>query len=91
MASFTTADLPTLHRIEQVQVNPENKLVYVLAQSVKSNGRANHVYILNSALAVELQNRNPSQRGGLIFVLDIDSEGNAPLAPSLNLFVPSCL
>lgn len=90
--TFTTADLPTLRRIEQVQICRDTKLVYVLAESIRSrNQRAHHVYILNAALAAELHGRDPSQRGGLIFVLDIDSEGNAPQVPPLNLFVPSTL
>ena len=69
---FTTADLPTLHRVEKVQISKETKLVFVLAESIHSKGRARYVYILNKTLARDLNARNPSQRGGLIFVLDME-------------------
>ena len=60
VVSFTTSDVPTLHKVKDVQINRENKLVYVLAESIHSKGRAHHVYILNKPLARELSSRNPS-------------------------------
>lgn len=98
--SFTTTDVPTLYKVVDVQINRENKLIYVLGESIHSKGRAHHVYILNKPLARELSSRNPSQRGGLIFVLDTDCEllspgigqqQQLPLEPSLRLYLPSSL
>ena len=96
--SFTTTDVPTLYKVVDVQINRENKLIYVLGESIHSKGRAHHVYILNKPLARELSSRNPSQRGGLIFVLDTDCElspasgqQQLQLEPSLRLYLPSSL
>ena len=72
VTSFTTADLPTLHRIETLKISKDNKLIYVLAETTHSVGRPHHIYILNQPLARDLMSRTPMQRGGLIFVLDTD-------------------
>ena len=91
--SFTTSDVPTLYKVVDVQINRDNKLIYVLGESIHSQGRAHHIYILNKPLARELSTRNPSQRGGLIFVLDTDCEmlpGALP-EPSLRIYLPSNL
>lgn len=69
---FTTADLPTLHKVDKVQISKETKLIFVLAESIHSKGRSRYIYILNKTLARDLNARNPSQRGGLIFVLDLE-------------------
>ena len=72
VVSFTTADVQTLYKVRDIQIARETKLIYVLGESINSRGRPHHVYILNKSLARDLNSRNPSQRGGLIFVLDID-------------------
>ena len=57
-----------------------------------SGGRAHHVYILNKPLARDLNSRNPSQRGGLIFILDTDCESTMnSLEQSLKIYLPSNL
>ena len=46
----------------------------MLGESIHSRSQPHHVYILNKPLAKDLNSRNPSQRGGLIFVLDTNAE-----------------
>lgn len=60
VVSFTTADIPTLHKVESVAISKETKLIFVLAESTQSKGRPHHVYILNKPLAKELNQRTPS-------------------------------
>ena len=70
-------------------------MIFVLGESVHSRGSAHHVYILNKPLAKDLNSRNPSQRGGLIFVLDTNAEhlDSNPLlqSRSLQIYLPSNL
>ena len=95
VVSFTTADIPTLYKVQDVKISKETKLIYVLGESVHSRGQAHHIYILNKPLAKDLNSRNPAQRGGLIFVLDTNSEQpkSNPLlqSRSLNIYLPSNL
>lgn len=91
VVEFTTVDVPSLRRIEAVQISSSTRLFFLLAESVHSEGRARYIYILNKTLAGDLHARNPSQRGGLIFVLDTETATSSPITKSLAIFLPSTL
>ena len=68
-------------------------MIFVLAESEHSHGHPRFVYILNKTLAKDLNSRSPSQRGGLIFVLDTEvlSPPSMVLGGAFRVFVPSSL